>query len=172
MNLYIILALVLVSILVAIIIVKVIHKSPNTSETYSASDGNIMISDSNGNLSLTPNILNDLQTKVQAQSQATDIATQITGLTTQITGLTTQLNNIINGTTHISNLNVDGVLTVNSGDYRPIRMNKLAGTDKTILISYQFGGNEFNANGLDGDGNLWGSNGVTTIPKGWFNAIS
>ena len=159
MKLYFILAL-LVSLIIAVFIYKCSSKTGYTTEKYSASDGNLMVSDLYGNITLTPNILNDLQTKAQAQTQAN----QITNLTNQINTLSTQLNNIINGTTPIQNLNVNGVLTVNSSDARPIRMNKVSTTDKTGLISYQLNGNEYNAFGVGSNGQSWDNgNG-----KGWW----
>ena len=156
MNRYFILAL-LVSLIIAVFIYKCSSKTDIT-EKYSALDGNLMVSDLYGNIRLTPNILNDLQTKAQATQQAT----QITNLTNQINTLSNQLNNIINGTTPIQNLNVNGVLTVNSSDARPIRMNKTS--DKTSLLSYQLNGNEYNAFGVGNDGKSWDNgNG-----KGWW----
>lgn len=160
MNRYLILSL---SLLTVIFIFKFLYKPKNTTESYTASDGKLLVTDINGNLLLTPNILNDLQTKAQAQTQAQTEANQITTLTNQINTLSDQINRIINGTTPIQNLNVNGVLTVNSSDARPIRMNKSG--DKTTLLSFQFNGNEINAFGLDSVGNHWGGYNAS----GWWN---
>lgn len=155
MNLYLKALVVVVVVVVSmIIIVKLLYKSH---ETYSPSDGNLLVIDTSGNILLTQNILNDLQTKAQAQTQANQISQQITSLTTQV-------NNIINGTTPIQNLNVNGLLTLNTNSGYPLRINK-TGTDKTAILGYYQNNKLYNGIGIDGNGNPWGGWGKT----GWFS---
>jgi len=152
MNIILIIIGILVLINIILLLKNQSQPSCNSNEKYTTSDGNLLLSDNNGNLSLTPNVLNDLQTQI------TTLSTQLQNqITTQSTQLQNQINNIINGTTNLQNTNIDGQLKINTYDGRPLIFNKK--NDKTALLSYQLNGNEYNAHGVDGNGNKWSGTG-------------
>ena len=71
----------------------------------------ILTSDNDGNISILPNYLNDLQKQINDMRTQVGTTTELTNVRNNLNNLSTNINNIINGTTTLKNVKVNGTLT-------------------------------------------------------------
>ena len=74
----------------------------------------ILTADTDGNLTVLPNYLNDIQKQINSMNNQIVNKTDISTLDTNINKLVTDVNNIINGTTPLRNMRVTGTLTTDT----------------------------------------------------------
>ena len=74
----------------------------------------ILTADTDGNLTVLPNYLNDIQKQINSMRSQVVSATDISTLNTNVNKLVTDVNNIINGTTQLRNMRVTGTLTTDT----------------------------------------------------------